>query len=315
MRQITENAQWFASKLMEHLVVPMFVLDAGHRVMIWNHACEQLTGIKSADIVGTCEHWRAFYREPRPCLADLVVSNRLGDIAMLYVESDKVVELEHGVHASNWCAMPQRGETLYLGIDVRPVRDDEGRIIAVVETLRDMTHAVTLEYDVVHDGLTGLLNRRAFDECLEREWKIARREGQFLSLIMIDIDYFKRYNDTYGHIMGDECLRQVAAAMQAAIRPRDVVVRYGGEEFVVILPDASSAEAALVAERIQARIAALAIPHHTSEHRIVSASMGIAAAVPQTDENADRLLVAADAAMYQAKHAGRNFFSLVPAGA
>ncbi|MDO8347166.1 MAG: diguanylate cyclase [Rugosibacter sp.] len=315
MRCITADAQEFAIKLLEHLVVPVFVLDAAHRVIVWNHACEQLTGIKAADMVGSKNHWRAFYNVPRPCLVDLVVDRRLDEVASLYDDSDKVIELEYGVHATNWCAMPQRGKRLYLAIDVRPIYGADGEIVAAVETLRDMTVQLNLEHEAMHDGLTDLFNRRAFDSYLVREWTRSTWGRQSMALIMADIDHFKSYNDMYGHIKGDDCLRKVAAALQAAIRPRDVVVRYGGEEFIAILSDTTIEAAAVVAERIKTHIAALAIPHGSSEHGVVSASMGVAATVPCPGMDASMLLAAADAALYQAKHGGRNLFILASADA
>lgn len=315
MSHITADAQAFAIKLMEHLVVPTFVLDATHQVIVWNHACEQLTGIKAADMVGSKNHWRAFYSAPRPCLVDLVVDKRLDEVASLYDDSDKVIELEHGVHATNWCAMPQRRKRLYLAIDVRPIYGTDGEIVAAVETLRDMTVQMKLEHEAMHDGLTNLFNRRAFDGYLVREWTRSMWGRQSMALIMIDIDHFKFFNDMYGHIKGDDCLRRVAAALQAAIRPRDVVVRYGGEEFTVILSDTTVEAAADVAVRIKTHIAMLGIPHGASEHGVVSVSMGVAATVPHEGMEASMLLAAADAALYHAKHGGRNLFILAPADA
>jgi diguanylate cyclase (GGDEF)-like protein len=311
------GAQEFAIKLLAHLVVPTFVLDASGRVIIWNRACERLTGVAAADVIGTHEHWRAFYETPRPCLADLLVQGRTDEIPAFYADSDTLTTLEHGIHAANWCVMPRVGKELYLVIDSGPIYGDDGRLLAVVETLRDMTEhkraQTALENLAARDGLTGLLNRRSFDELLEREWLRARRDARPLALIMIDVDHFKRYNDTYGHQMGDECLRQVAAALQAAVlRPGDVVARYGGEEFVIILPATDNAGASLVAERIKESLALRKIPHSSSEHNIVSVSMGIATTIP-ADGEAHSLLAAADSALYQAKQAGRNGFALASA--
>lgn len=318
MNKFKAEAQEFAIKLMAHLVVPTFVLDAEGHVIIWNRACERLTGVMAADVLGTHEHWRAFYDAPRPCLADLLVQGRAAEIPALYADPDTLTTLEHGVHASNWCVMPQIGKELYLAIDAGPIYGDDGCLLAVVETLRDMTDhkraQMALENLAASDGLTGLLNRRSFDGFLEREWARARRDVRPLALIMVDVDHFKRYNDSYGHPMGDECLRQVATALQAAVfRPGDVVARYGGEEFALILPAASADGATLVAERIKTQVGRLAIPHTGSEHGHVSVSMGIAAQIPEAGVTAESLLAAADAALYQAKHAGRNGFALASA--
>ena len=127
----------FSVQLMEHLVVPTFVLDAECRVIIWNRACERLTGVKADEVIGTREHWRGFYDEPRPCLADLVAQGRTAEIDALYANHDHAGEdaiLAHGRRAENWCVMPQMGTRLYLAIDVGPIYDEDGRLIAVVET-------------------------------------------------------------------------------------------------------------------------------------------------------------------------------------
>jgi diguanylate cyclase (GGDEF)-like protein len=158
------------------------------------------------------------------------------------------------------------------------------------------------------DGLTGLLNRRSFDEIISKEWQRAQREGNPLALLMIDIDFFKAYNDCYGHLQGDDCLRKVAQQMQAAMRrPGDVVCRYGGEEFAVILPNTGSGGASRVAQSILSDIAALALPHaQNSPHQVVSASIGVASVIPNPDLSISDLIATSDRALYQAKAAGRN---------
>ncbi|WP_232278322.1 MASE4 domain-containing protein [Paenibacillus sp. 481] len=164
------------------------------------------------------------------------------------------------------------------------------------------------------DGLTGVYNRRYFDMLLEQEWQGCAHEGMMLSLIMLDIDYFKRYNDTYGHQAGDECLRQVAQAIRETGEwPSGVVARYGGEEFAVILPRASAEEAAAVAEAVRHAVEALKLPHSASSvSTVVTCSLGIATELPQlstheADESGTGLLVQrADRALYAAKQAGRN---------
>lgn len=159
------------------------------------------------------------------------------------------------------------------------------------------------------DSLTGLANRRAFDEMLHKEWRRGARSGQPVSLILADIDHFKAYNDHYGHQAGDECLRGFGRLLQAVVgRPQDLVARFGGEEFVILLPEIDVGGAEVVAARILAALAAAATPHlgsSTAGH--VTASLGVASVLP-AGPDASILVGAADGMMYSAKMAGRNRF-------
>ncbi|MBA3033619.1 MAG: diguanylate cyclase [Gammaproteobacteria bacterium] len=158
------------------------------------------------------------------------------------------------------------------------------------------------------DGLTGVANRRRFDEHLQTEWRYCRRGAAPLTLIMIDIDHFKRYNDHYGHQAGDTCLVAVAAAIKKCLgRSHDLVARYGGEEFVCLLPDCGPAGAVRKAETLRQAVVALVIPHAASATAAtITVTLGIASCIPDADTAADQLLAAADAALYAAKTAGRN---------
>jgi diguanylate cyclase (GGDEF)-like protein len=160
------------------------------------------------------------------------------------------------------------------------------------------------------DGLTGLANRRRFDERLAQEWLRGRRNQSPLSVCMMDLDFFKLFNDRYGHAAGDDCLRRVALALASTVRrPTDFVARYGGEEFVCVLPDTDAAGAAVLANRLRDSVAALGIPHAASTvARYVTISGGVAAVIPADDSTPTQLLEAADRLLYQAKKAGRNRF-------
>ena len=157
------------------------------------------------------------------------------------------------------------------------------------------------------DGLTGVFNRRCFDEQLATEWRRATRNASSLGLLMLDIDHFKRYNDRYGHQQGDDTLRQVASAIKACLlRPGDLVARYGGEEFACIVP-ATDFEGALgVSERIEQTVRSLQIPHADSDTAaVVTLSIGLALGQPRRDADPAALLALADAQLYHAKHSGR----------
>jgi diguanylate cyclase (GGDEF)-like protein len=157
------------------------------------------------------------------------------------------------------------------------------------------------------DHLTGLANRRSFDEHLAREWKRAIREKVSLSMVLLDVDHFKLFNDRYGHLAGDDCLREVAAALVAApLRNTDLAARFGGEEFAVLLPRADSDAAVLIAERIRLAIADKHIPHISHPAGIVTVSAGVATMRPAADVDPSLLIHHADEALYHAKKSGRN---------
>jgi diguanylate cyclase (GGDEF)-like protein len=158
------------------------------------------------------------------------------------------------------------------------------------------------------DGLTGLVNRRRFDEILENEWQRAMRSGKAISLVLSDVDCFKSFNDNYGHVAGDECLRQVARAMGAAVRRHvDTLARYGGEEFAAVLPETDREGAVKVAQLMREAVAALDIPHaYSSAARHVTMSFGLCTMVPAHGQPRVVLVEAADKSLYQAKLAGRD---------
>jgi len=158
------------------------------------------------------------------------------------------------------------------------------------------------------DGLTGIANRRYFDTVFDREWRRAMRETEPLSLIMCDVDFFKQYNDCYGHQPGDECLKLVASSLAEAMhRPTDLVARYGGEEFIILLPGTHARGAIKVAERARQAMLDLQLPHEKSAvHDCVTISLGAATVAPMLKHKPGELLLAADKALYSAKQAGRN---------
>jgi diguanylate cyclase (GGDEF)-like protein len=158
------------------------------------------------------------------------------------------------------------------------------------------------------DGLTGLANRRHFDETMDKEWRRATREQKALSLIMIDIDHFKAYNDNYGHQDGDDCLRKVAAVIAGSVkRPADLVARYGGEEFMAVLPDTDIQGAVEIAEKLRIAVEVLDVPHaYSSAANVVTISAGVASLVPEQGTDPFHVIKLVDTALYAAKRDGRN---------
>ncbi|MDZ7993095.1 MAG: PleD family two-component system response regulator [Nostoc sp. EfeVER01] len=178
--------------------------------------------------------------------------------------------------------------------------------------LQQKLEAVNLELQrlVTIDGLTQIANRRRFEEYFSQEWHRLKREQRPLSLILCDVDFFKLYNDTYGHRVGDRCLQKIAQAIKDIIkRPGDLVARYGGEEFAVILPNTDIDGAIHVAKKICHTVRTLAIPHQNSQvSSYVTISVGFTTEIPQPDSDLEEMIAAADRALYKAKAAGRDRF-------
>ncbi len=163
------------------------------------------------------------------------------------------------------------------------------------------------------DGLTGLANRRRFEDALAEEWQRAMRGATPLAVLLCDVDVFKSYNDAYGHLEGDDCLRAVAAAIRDVLRrPGDLAARIGGEEFAALLPGTPAPDAVAMAERLRQAVQAAGLPHPASPAQVVTVSVGVACLVPPRDATPDLLIGAADQALYAAKNAGRNQMRAAP---
>ncbi len=224
---------------------------------------------------------------------------------------------------ASYRAMHKDGRYIWIEISFRRLDDGSGFVGAV----RDVSERKALEAQLEdanrrlrvlarEDGLTRLANRRRFDEALGEEYRRAIRVGSSLAVVMIDADRFKAFNDTYGHPAGDACLQALAGVLDSRCRrPADLPARYGGEEFVLLLPNTDAAGALIVAECIRAAVRDLAIPHAGSEFGIATVSIGVAAMVPGCSQGPAALVEAADAALYEAKRAGRNAARLANAPA
>jgi diguanylate cyclase (GGDEF)-like protein/PAS domain S-box-containing protein len=231
-----------------------------------------------------------------------------------------VAQSQQGVdHEADYRALTRDGDHVWIRDVVHVVRRPDGSVDSLVGFMFDITARKQAEDKILQlqrelevlsyrDSLTGVANRRMFDTLYPVEWAKARATGEPLSLVIIDIDYFKQYNDHYGHMQGDECLRGVAQAMDAgASRSRDLCARLGGEEFVLLLPATDQEAARNVAERCRKLLAHKGIPHARSGvNRLVTVSMGVGTIVPGAKDDSDLFLARIDRRLYQAKSAGRD---------
>ncbi len=221
---------------------------------------------------------------------------------------DKDEDIEKGIAAGGDDYLLKPVSEVVLGAKIRAMQRIVQMRTSLVVMAKKLDRAnAELRRLSASDGLTGIANRRFFDEAISREWRRARRLSASVALIMCDVDYFKLYNDTYGHQAGDDCLRRVAATIQKFMeRATDVAARYGGEEFAIVLPETTIGGALFIAEKIRHAIHDLNLTHDASPFGKVTISMGIASTIPGVDNPYDDVIQAADRALYQAKHEGRD---------
>lgn len=304
------------SSILEGLTVPTFVIDANHITTHWNLACEIITGVSATEVIGTKQQWRAFYPSERPVMADLVV--------------DKVLEEQISNHYSGKYRRSQLKDDAFEAEDffphfgsggkwifftAAPLKDSTGAVTGAIETLQDITDRKTAELALceseqrhrelsITDGLTGLYNSRHFYNRAHEEVERCNRYATPLSLILLDVDNFKTFNDTYGHLEGDRVLAGLADVIKAEIRGSDSAYRYGGEEFIVIFPETVPAEAQVVAERLRQAFAERLFTPAPGEHVHMTISTG--GGSYHSGEGLIPFVKRIDAAMYRAKSLGKN---------
>ncbi|CAN5258625.1 diguanylate cyclase [soil metagenome] len=293
--------------------VGLIVLDSDQRVVLWNQWMEHhshlradgVTGRQFTDVFPDMADGRT-HAAIKAALADnfaSLISQTLNKtpFPLFSSNSDEVsgVRIQQAVQVIpiEVAALPRHCLVQITDVSMAVARDKK---------LREQ--AVEFQTQTFSDGLTGIANRRRFDMHLEDEFRRAKRVASPLSIIMIDVDQFKNYNDNYGHQRGDQCLILIAAALSRKLgRPCDLVARYGGEEFVAVLPDTNADGALKLAESMRAEVESLTLEHAYSDVAShVTISLGVVTQVPQPNAVTSDLIGAADTALYRAKNSGRN---------
>ncbi len=222
-------------------------------------------------------------------------------------------------HEADYRALTKDGNYVWIRDVVHVVRKQNGEVDSLIGFMFDISERKKTEQELIKlqkeleelsfkDGLTGVANRRMFDSVIETEWLKARQNKQPLSLIIIDIDFFKEYNDFYGHLQGDDCLKQVAETLNnVKARSRDFFGRFGGEEYIMLLPEADENAAWSIAERCRQALFKKQIPHEQSKvSQLLTISLGVSTMIPSHDDEHNELISRADKQLYQAKQKGRN---------
>lgn len=299
------------SQIVEGNPVASIVIDAGHCVTHWNRACAVLTGVPASEMIGKSEQWRAFYPQPRPILCDLIVSGAAENaIEKFYIGKFRRSLLIEGAYEAEdfFPAFGAGGRWLFF--TAAPLRNEAGEVIGAIETLQDVTEQHRAQEALreseeryrllsVTDSLTGLFNRRHLHQCLQNEIERANRYRRPLSLLVIDCDNFKAINDTWGHLAGDKVLQELSRLIGESLRVNDLAFRYGGEEFVVLMPEIGCDAARQLAERLRLSCAGLAEPCQCT-----TVSIGVAEYT--WGESVDAFVHRTDEAAYAAKRQGKN---------
>jgi diguanylate cyclase (GGDEF)-like protein/PAS domain S-box-containing protein len=295
--------------IMEGIADGVVVIDGDHTIIESNSAVADSFGLKKAEMTGR-KCYEVIHRRQSPCEGPAIIC----PLPQIFERRENSVKLLH-THFDG------RGNERHVEITASPVKDAKGRTVAMVETYRDIMEKYSddelvklvkrlneaqthLKVMAITDDLTGLRNRRYIIERLEEEYQRSKRTGDYLSLIMLDIDHFKLINDTHGHLFGDVVLRVIASRIKSILRKHDIVGRVGGEEFLVICPESSLVDTVIVAERIRKIVHEELIGDGIKEVQ-VTLSAGVTE-IHENDTSSEKLFSRADMALYKAKEEGRN---------
>ncbi|MGZ4968554.1 MAG: diguanylate cyclase [Methylobacter sp.] len=296
--------------------IGLIVVDADSKVLLWNNWIAKHSHIKEADALN--RQLDQVFSEPVSPAFLTALKNTLAyrlPVVLSTALHRTPLPLYNTVEAN------QQQSRMYQSITITPIQSQQNESCCIIQVTDSSTsikrekmlrsHSEILKKEATTDGLTDICNRRFFDAHYEMAIAEAKRQKHPLSIFMVDIDFFKSYNDYYGHIAGDNVIKQVASALKSQLsRATDIVARYGGEEFVLVMPHLPQKVAEEFAEKLRSAVFNMAMPHINSSpfHRI-TISVGLCTGIPDNDDN---LLNKADAALYQAKQKGRNRYICLP---
>ena len=282
--------------IVDSMAEGLLIIEADGRIQFTNPACDKYLGCPAGELAGKS-------------ISDLLNPMVAQEYLEYFDHYGAAPESAHSHGTREVIIRHRNGRSVCMDLTLTPMYLRQPLFIGL---LHDITHHKmsedALQRAAMVDPLTQIANRRHFDTFLEKEWQRAMRSGLPLSLVVMDVDHFKLYNDTLGHAAGDVCLQQVAQAIAShALRPTDLAARYGGEEFVLLFAETSSDSAHLLAESIRAHVESLQIPHpRSTSSPWITVSIGVATLRPTQADITETLFVAADRAMYAAKESGRN---------
>ncbi|HTH94090.1 MAG TPA: sensor domain-containing diguanylate cyclase [Rhodocyclaceae bacterium] len=306
MSNETDDVAFYKTLLESTRAIP-WKIDWGTMSFVYvGPQIKEILGVEPSDWMGPVQAWvDSIHPDERESVVNFCVGQARNGID----------------HEADYRVINSAGEYVWVRDVVHVLRKPDGSTDALVGFIFNIDERKAAEEKIAtmqkrleefsfQDGLTRIANRRLFDMELDKEWASAKRTGLPLSLIMLDIDFFKQYNDHYGHTLGDECLKRVSDALRAvATRPRDVLARYGGEEFVMLLPETDTAAARRIGERCREAIFELDIPHRATSVEaatLITVSVGVATMEPDHVEPPIMLVERADRRLYLAKQRGRN---------
>jgi diguanylate cyclase (GGDEF)-like protein/PAS domain S-box-containing protein len=293
------NADAFYKTLLDSIGDGVYFVDTERTILYWNPAAEKISGYSASEMLG------------RHCFDNILqhVNDEGSALCLTGCPLNHTIA-DGGPREATVYLRHKNGHRVPVRVKVSPTRDAAGTITGAVEIFSDNSADMArrrkveeLERQAMLDPLTQLPNRRYLDNRLPAEFDALRTDGCCLGLMVIDIDNFKSINDTHGHQIGDEMLKIVARTLQANMRPQDVVGRWGGEEFLLLIHDVDADSLTAIAERVRALVEASTYSHPSGD---ISVTVSIGTAISQSDHSAADLIAAADRAMYMSKEAGKN---------